>query len=816
MSELERLAPAEEPAPRPRADEPRVRIRLFSSASDAKRARRPTDALRLVFSLIVIVACLVPAPVASQLDTATASLLQKIPGLFNGVWEISYDLMAFWAFFLLLATLLAHHRLRVFRDMALSLLVSSGLMALAAAQAGIDVHAATANLVAAGTTGAYFGVRLALATSLIVTAGPHMSDPIRRIGHWVLAIGALSSVALGAATATGAVAGFLIGIAGAATIHLLVGSPGGRLTLAQVAVALEELGVEAVDLVAGPLGPRGVAIVHARTPEGRPILIRVFGRDAQGGRLLASTWSSLQRRGELPQLGGGWQQVQHEALVSLFAERGGVSVLPVLAAGVAIEGDALLVLDGDAEPLASLVGQELGDATVEGFWRALMRLDALAVTLGRVDGDGLYVRADGSAVIGSFGDGALAADRVARLADRAQLLVATALAVGRDRAVETALRSLGRDRLEAILPYLQRAALDPVAWRAVKARDWDLEDLRVLAEQATGSAPPELEQLRRVTWGSLLRLAVIGFVIYAIISAVSDVGVQTIVDEFRSADLTWVLIALLLSPISQLPQALSTLGATLQPLRFFPALMLQYGVQFIQLAVPSSAARVALEIRFFERVGLPAAGAVSVGMIDSVSLFVVQILLIAVITLSGLASLHLFSSGTQGSAPEIDWQAVAIGVLLLVLAFAAALLVPRVRAFVRRFVDGLRAKAADGRVQLRVLRDPRKLLFLFGGNFLAQVVLAVILGLCLKAFGSSLNLAELLLVNTVVSLFAGFMPVPGGVGVAEAAYTATLSALGVPQAAAASTALMYRLVTFYIPPVWGGLAMRWMRQNRYL
>ena len=65
------------------------------------------------------------------------------------------------------------------------------------------------------------------------------------------------------------------------------------------------------------------------------------------------------------------------------------------------------------------------------------------------------------------------------------------------------------------------------------------------------------------------------------------------------------------------------------------------------------AARVALEVRFFERMGLSAAGAISVGMIDSVSLFVVQILCIIVITISGLASLHLFSSA-GGGAPCVS------------------------------------------------------------------------------------------------------------------------------------------------------------------
>ena len=70
--------------------------------------------------------------------------------------------------------------------------------------------------------------------------------------------------------------------------------------------------------------------------------------------------------------------------------------------------------------------------------------------------------------------------------------------------------------------------------------------------------------------------------------------------------------------------------------------------------------------------------------------------------------------------------------------------------------------------------------------------------------------------NTFVSLFAGFMPVPGGMGVAEAGYTVGLQALGVPSDLAVSTALMFRAVTFYLPPIWGALAMRWLRRREYV
>jgi uncharacterized membrane protein YbhN (UPF0104 family) len=91
----------------------------------------------------------------------------------------------------------------------------------------------------------------------------------------------------------------------------------------------------------------------------------------------------------------------------------------------------------------------------------------------------------------------------------------------------------------------------------------------------------------------------------------------------------------------------------------------------------------------------------------------------------------------------------------------------------------------------------------FAGNLGAQLLQAVILGLCLQGFGHHATMAQLLLVNTVASLLAGFMPVPGGMGVTEAAYTAGLVALGVPSAAAMSTVIAFRVATYFLPPVWG-------------
>jgi uncharacterized membrane protein YbhN (UPF0104 family) len=163
---------------------------------------------------------------------------------------------------------------------------------------------------------------------------------------------------------------------------------------------------------------------------------------------------------------------------------------------------------------------------------------------------------------------------------------------------------------------------------------------------------------------------------------------------------------------------------------------------------------------------------------------------------------------------------VLILLAIVVVASVIALLIPKVRARVRARIPVIRAQfkeqAAAARRTLVVLRHPAKVALMLGGNLGAQVIQAVILGVCLAAFGQSAALSQLILINTFVSLFAGLMPVPGGVGVAEAGYTVGLQAIGVPSSIAISTALAFRLVTFYLPPIWGGPAMAWLRRREYV
>jgi uncharacterized membrane protein YbhN (UPF0104 family)/tRNA A-37 threonylcarbamoyl transferase component Bud32 len=781
----------------------------------------------LALAVLTIVVLTFPAPGPTSIDLLLTGLVKALPGLFGWFWELSYDLLIAWTLVLVAFAIFARGRKRLLFDEVFAGALAVGFALLAGWLAGTDWSESLKAVATSGSPPVYLAVRLALATAVVVMASPFMARPLRYVGRAVVGIGAAAGIALGTSLPIGMVAAFAVGIGSAAIVHLLFGSPAGRLTLDQVADALADLGVEAGELRQAPLGPRGVAIVTAEAPDGRSLLVKIYGRDAGDGQLLASAWSSLWYRGDTPHLSlGRRQQVEHEAFVTLLAERAGVSVLPVVAAGMAAQRDALLVTETTGRPLRTFDPHQIDDQLLEGIWRNAGRLHTLGVAHRRLDGSRIVVRPDGTPTFRDFGDAEVAADDSDIAADRAQVLVATALAAGLERAAAAALAALGTDALQQVLPLLQPAAVERPTRLAIGDQDWDLDDLRKACADAAGVELPKLAQLRRVSLRSVGVVLLIGLVAYAIISALADVGLANLIDEFKAADLAWLAVALALSPVVPVAQAFATLGASFRPLRFGPVLMLEYAIQFIALAVPSSAARLALDIRFFGRNGIEGGAAISIGVIASVCGFIIQILLIVMISLSGLASLELGGSDATATSPTSDASSIGghrlliLTAVLVVAGVIVTVAVPKYRTAVRLAVPRYRAllssQASSAMTALRVLRSPPKVALILAGNLGAQLLQAIILGLCLRAFGHHATMAELILVNTIATLFAGFMPVPGGMGVAEAAYTAGLVALGVPSAPAMSTAIAFRMVTYYLPPVWGAMAMRWLRQHSYL
>jgi putative heme transporter len=90
---------------------------------------------------------------------------------------------------------------------------------------------------------------------------------------------------------------------------------------------------------------------------------------------------------------------------------------------------------------------------------------------------------------------------------------------------------------------------------------------------------------------------------------------------------------------------------------------------------------------------------------------------------------------------------------------------------------------------------------------LAQLCGALVLLVALRGVGvgGELDTVEFLRVFFIVTLLGSFIPTPGGVGVIEAGLSGALVASGVAPASALAAVLVYRLITYVMPILIGGV-----------
>jgi uncharacterized membrane protein YbhN (UPF0104 family) len=231
----------------------------------------------------------------------------------------------------------------------------------------------------------------------------------------------------------------------------------------------------------------------------------------------------------------------------------------------------------------------------------------------------------------------------------------------------------------------------------------------------------------------------------------------------------------------------------------------------MNLALPSAVARMAVDIRFFQRLGIPPAAAVTASLIDSFVGNAVQVVLLCLLLLlSQTASLqldvNLTTSGPDGRliVAVLVAAAVAIGVVFAIRRIRQEI-VNRIRIWWPQVRDGIRG-----------LRGSGKLTRLFGGTLATEFLFALALFACTRGFGAHIPYIEILLINLGVSLFSSLIPIPGGIGVTEGALMVGLTGAGMGEEAAFAAVITFRLSTFYLPPTWGWFALSWLRRNSYL
>jgi uncharacterized membrane protein YbhN (UPF0104 family) len=779
-------------------------VQFFAAGREDPRARRTVDGLRAAAWLLLLAVACVLAVIAEDLDRQLGALARDFPGVLDTMWRVGFWGAAGWVVVLIVVSLVQDRAL-IAGEALIAALVALGGAAIASEIVTDQGGRVFGHVVDTNGPPVFPHGAIAVTCAVLAVTAPYLTLPLRRFGRVLIVLQLVGSLFLGATLASGAVAAVAIGLLAGTLLHLVFGSPGGFPTLTRVRDALDGLGIEVDDLHAVALSREGIAFLEGRDGSGA-LQVKVYGRDAWEGEFVANAWrSAWYRDGKRMARGGRLEYVEHEGFVTVLARQAGALAPEVITAGMADNGDALIVTRLDGSPLAES-SEPLRPKQLTDLWAQLQILHDAGLAHHRVDLDRVDLYEGGAVGFGDLASASVQARVEDRLEDRAQVLALGLVFSAEEPAVDAARTALGDSGVVELLPYLQEAAMPPRVRSAHRRQHIDLDGVRKRVAQALTAPDTELASIRRVTWKSLLSLVFFAIAGYTVIGMLSNVDLGSFVDALDDANWWWLAAALLIGQTPRVANGVSTMGSTVEELPLGPTTLLQFALCYLSLAIPSSAGRIAVTTRFYQRFGLTPAAAVSASVIDSGSEIIIQAVLFVLVFFISDADLGL--SLKQDQLNGIATTALIV-IVVLVVALAVAMMIPPARSWVGR-------QLRDARQALAVLRTPRKLLQLYGGNLAAQLLFAVTLAASARAFGYELPLSDVILVNTAVTLFAGLLPVPGGVGVMEAGLTLGLTRIGIPSTVAFPIALAYRFVVFYLPPIWGFVSFKWLTKHRYL
>jgi glycosyltransferase 2 family protein len=289
---------------------------------------------------------------------------------------------------------------------------------------------------------------------------------------------------------------------------------------------------------------------------------------------------------------------------------------------------------------------------------------------------------------------------------------------------------------------------------------------------------------------------------YLLAAQVANVSFFSLI---RQADWRWTLAALALSALTYPCAAASLSGFVLERLRFGRTCLAQLATSFVTLVAPAAIGGAALNIRYLQRNGVaPASATASVGAAQAIAFVLHTLLLLLFATLAGASQVHSLR-------PPAWVFAVLAGLVTVLLAMLA---VPATRRLVRaRLVPTL------GQVLPRLLdvaRSPRKLAEGIGGALLLTGAYVGCLAASVRALGGTVPLVSVALLYLAGSALGSAAPTPGGIGAVEVALSAGLTAAGLGSAAALSSVLLFRLLTFWLPAPVGWVAFTYLQRRQEL
>lgn len=298
-----------------------------------------------------------------------------------------------------------------------------------------------------------------------------------------------------------------------------------------------------------------------------------------------------------------------------------------------------------------------------------------------------------------------------------------------------------------------------------------------------------------------INIAIIGILLYVFVPQL---------DYFKSTggifdDIRWNIaaIALLVICCSYICATFQYLVLKQKPLRFIPTLWVQYATAFTSKLLPANFGTIGLNAYYLHKNKHSYAQAGVVIAVNNILGFIGHMIILGVLI------------ATAGSNFSLKIPEVPLWWILLVVGLFAAV------AIVLSTVSSIKNKIKNSLSQIKqsflfYKGKPKTLAVALCIEIMTSLTFMGCLYFSVVAMGISLSFADVAIIFSVGLLAGSLIPSPGGVGGAEAGVTAGLIVYGVSPDKALAAALLYRLVSYWIPLIIGLIAFFTAQKKQYI
>ena len=390
----------------------------------------------------------------------------------------------------------------------------SGAIGAAAGRSGYGIGAAFPTTLDLGVIAAW----------MFIDRG-HWSDRWRRIGRLVVALGLTARLGVALADPATIVTAVAMAAAASALVQLVLGAPNTRPRAAMVGEILERLGYQPASVERFG-GFRGFAGFRVRLVDDEQLFVKIIGRESWAALLPVRLYRVARFRdvGQERPFRSLRALVEHEALCALKAHSDRVPTAR-LAVVAEFPPDAMMMaFDARSRrPLSELEPARRTPQLLGSVWAIVAALQRSHTVHRRLNADALWVDDEGAVVLLEFGSASLGVTGSALSTDVAEVLAATAAAMGVERAVEAAVAGVGPAAVAAALPRLQPLALTPPTRAAVKAGG-GFEALRHEVQRVTGADAVPIAELERIKPRTVVTVAMAALALWTLVPQLLGIG----------------------------------------------------------------------------------------------------------------------------------------------------------------------------------------------------------------------------------------------------------------------------------------------------